>query len=406
MKRPILRRLTLLLMFVLAACSSPDTSSVIENQAASGKSPYIVVLKEASVSKGVMSAKTSKLRLAKNIAAKVGAEVETDFDIIDGFVTDPITAAAAQELIQDPSVAYVELDRVITGGQFRNALTWGQDRINQDDLPLDAIADFGLTGRGVNMYVIDSGIRATHEDFRGRVGIGTDIVDNDSDPTDCHGHGTHVAGTVGGANLGVAKAVTLHAVRVLDCNNRGFTSEFIEGLEWVRDNRAENAIANMSIQSDTLSRSLNAAADSLVDSGVTVVTIAANFNSDTCTTTSPGSADKVITVAASDIDDRKASFSGWGPCVDLSAPGVGIISASHTSDTETRSFNGTSMSAPHVAGVAAMFLELYPGSTPQEIKAYILAEATVGRLQGLREGTPNLLLHTPRPTTGKVGFVR
>ena len=240
--------------------------------------------------------------------------------------------------------------------------------------------------------MIDTGLRATHVDFRGRVGEGFSVVDDGLGSGDCNGHGTHVAGTLGGSRYGVAPGVRLHPVRVLDCSGHGDTAAAIAGVEWVTAHHLAPAVANYSLDSED-SPALDLAVARAIRAGVVFVVAAGNANADACAT-SPARVGPALTVGATNSSDVRATFSNDGPCVDLFAPGVAIPSAGITGDTATAVMSGTSMAAPHAAGVAALFLETEPGATPAEAESALLAAATTGRVDRSLARVPDRLLYS------------
>jgi subtilisin family serine protease len=243
----------------------------------------------------------------------------------------------------------------------------------------------------VTVYIIDTGIRGDHQEYTGRVAAGRDFIDNDYDATDCHGHGTHVAGTVGGTNVGVAKNVTLVGVRVLNCAGSGTWSQVIAGVDWVTNNHSGPSVANMSLGGG-YSSSVNLAVANSVTSGVVYAVAAGNDGLNACNY-SPASATTAITVGASGSTDARASFSNYGTCVDIFAPGVSITSSTRTGTNTYASWSGTSMATPHVAGVAAIYLSANRTATPAQVATAIVNDATTNLLSSIGTGSPNLLLH-------------
>jgi subtilisin family serine protease len=310
---------------------------------------------------------------------------------VKGFSID-LSEADAKELADDYRVLFVEEDAVVSIDASQTGATWGIDRIDQHDLPLNQAYTYSQTGAGVHAYVLDTGIRSTHVQFAGRVGNGYTSIADGRGTEDCHGHGTHTSGTIGSTTYGVAKNVILHPVRVLDCNGSGTTSGVIAGVDWVTQNHISPAVANMSLGGGA-SSSLDQAVANSVASGVTYAVSAGNSNADACTQ-SPARAPSALTVGATTSTDARASYSNFGTCVDLFAPGSSITSTYYTSDTAIATMSGTSMAAPHVAGAAALFLETDPAATPAAVALAIFAQTTLDHVSSAGAGSPNRLLYS------------
>src|SRR5690606_16046679 len=299
---------------------------------------------------------------------------------------------ALARLLADPRVEFVEEDGIVSISATQNNATWGLDRIDQRDRPLNGTYVYDTTAPNVHAYVIDTGIRASHNDFGGRVGSGYSAINDGRGSNDCNGHGTHVAGTVGGAVWGAAKQVRLYPVRVLGCNGSGTNSGVIAGMDWVASNHTKPAVANMSLGGGA-STATDQAVTRMRNAGVTVVVAAGNDNANACNY-SPARSSSAITVGSPTSRDARSSSPNYGSCVDIFAPGSSITSAWHTSNTATNTISGTSMAAPHVAGVAALYLASNPGASPAQVENAINANATTGVVGNPGSGSPNRLLYS------------
>ena len=379
---------------VLAACAdSPTTSS-------SAASPGLAPQDAPAFSAGVAAENIPGRFIvtlrdgadARGVAREHG--VAPDFvygTVLNGFAGS-ISDAARAGLLRDARVERIEQDGVVTTQGTQTGATWGLDRTDQRNLPLNSTYTYGNTGLGVTAYIIDTGIRLTHNEFGGRATSGFDAVDGGS-ADDCNGHGTHVAGTVGGSTYGVAKGVNLVAVRVLDCGGSGSWSGVIAGMDWVAGNHTSKSVANMSLGGGA-STAVDNALKALIASGVTVGVAAGNGNrggrqQDACNY-SPARVPEAITVGATDKTDTKTSWSNYGPCVDIFAAGSGITSAWYTSNTATASISGTSMATPHVVGVAALYVQSN-SADPASVASALKANATPGIVQKSYTTNPVLL---------------
>jgi subtilisin family serine protease len=348
---------------------------------------YIVVLKD-----NVPDVDTEALRLAREFGGDRNGGFTYERAIKGFSVRMP--EQQALRLANDPHVAFVEEDGKVSIGTTQTGATWGLDRIDQRDLPLDGNYNYNATGSGVKAYIIDTGIRATHTQIAGRVISGFTAISDGLGTNDGNGHGTHVSGTVGGTTYGVAKNVTLVAVRVLDSSGNGTNSGVISGVDFVTsDHQAgQPAVANMSLGGG-ISSALDTAVSNSIADGVTYAIAAGNETQDACNT-SPARVASAITVGSTTTTDARSSFSNFGTCLDIFAPGSSITSSWNTSDTATNTISGTSMATPHVTGVAALFLETNPTASPATVAAAIINSSTPNKVTNAGTGSPNRLLYS------------
>ncbi|TJY62894.1 S8 family peptidase [Sinimarinibacterium sp. CAU 1509] len=400
-----IKRLTLRLGMVLVAGLMGVTSVQAAPQPIANQ--YIVELNAPAP--GSANARLSLPELTQSVLALVGGgQVIAQYQhVLRGFAAR-LTPAQAEALARLPLVKHIEQDQMMAAVATQSGSTWGLDRIDQTDLPLDNLYSYPTSaGQGVNVYVIDTGLNAAHSEFSGRVGVGRNFAANSggllcnllgigcktdaTNTTDCNGHGTHVTGTAAGSVYGVAKKATVHPVRVLGCNGSGSNSGVIAGVDWVAANAQLPAVANMSLGGGD-SAALDAAVQNAVASGVVFVVAAGNDNVDACSG-SPNKVPEAITVGATTNADARASYSNFGSCVDLFAPGSNITSAWYDSNTATNTISGTSMASPHVAGAAALVLGANPSATPTQVTDAIVGSASLGKLSSIGSGSPNALLY-------------
>ncbi len=364
------------------------TNPVLGSSQAKGiiKNQYIVILnKDAGPSND----------FAKNIAKQHGGKVLQTYDtVLKGFAVylpEATGTAFVEAMKKNPNVLSVENDTIMKiDATTQSNPDWGLDRIDQKTLPLNSAYSYLQTGSGTTAYIVDTGILSTHQQFSGRVLSGYTAISDGNGTTDCNGHGTHVAGTVGGSTYGVAKNVSLVPIRILGCDGSGASSNVIAGLDWILKNGKKPAVVNMSLGGDA-NTSLDSAVENLFNNGYVMVVAAGNSNTDACSS-SPARVSKAITVAATDNTDTRASYSNYGSCVDIFAPGSQINSSWIGNNTATKILNGTSMATPHVAGVVAEMLQSTPNATPQTISTNLLNQASSNVVKN-PSGSPNRLLY-------------
>ena len=377
---------------VVAACAEPPSTPsampmdaiteapLFANSGGDGPIPgqYIVVFND-DVADPHGKAKEKALKASGKLKYSYGA-------VLKGFAAE-LSDEAVAALRSDSDVAYVEQDQTVSINTTQTGATWGIDRIDQRNRPLSGTYTYTATASAVRVYIIDTGIQTSHTQFGGRASAVYDAFGGSGQ--DCNGHGTHVAGTVGASTYGVAKAVKLRAVRVLDCGGSGSWSGIIAGMDWVRLNHIKPAVANMSLGGG-YSSSVNTAANNLSNAGVFVAVAAGNSNANACNY-SPASAANVTSVASSTSTDAKSSFSNYGSCTHLYAPGSSITSTWLSGGTNT--ISGTSMASPHVAGVAALYKATYGDASSSTIRTWLINNSTTGVISGNPTGTPNRLLY-------------
>ncbi|KAK1182874.1 S8 family peptidase [Streptomyces sp. NBS 14/10] len=369
-----------------ASTAAPAEGKVYGTQSADAvKGSYIVLLKGG---KSIKAQNTGK-----DLAERYGGTLRRSYDsAVNGFSASGLTQTEAKRLAADPAVAkVVQNHRFTIDATQDNPPSWGLDRIDQADTEGDKKYTYpDSAGEGVTAYVIDTGVRISHKDFGGRATSGFDAIDNDDDANDGHGHGTHVAGTIAGADHGVAKKAKIVAVRVLDDQGSGTTEQVVAGIDWVTENHKGPSVANMSL-GGTVDEALDAAVQKAIDSGVTFGVAAGNESTD-ASKGSPARVKDAITVASSTDADEQSDFSNYGDIVDIYAPGSDITSDWNTGDDATNTISGTSMATPHVVGAAAVYLAGHPDAKPADVAKALTEGATPDKISNPGTGTPNKLL--------------
>jgi subtilisin family serine protease len=351
---------------------------------------YIVVLDD--VAAGEPGPASQAKQVTDVLVSAYGGKVKRHYgNAINGFAAE-MTEDEALALSEDPRVQFVEEDQIVSINATQSGATWGLDRSDQRSRPLNGTYVYNWTGSGVRAYIIDTGINTSHTQFGGRASASYDAIGDGRNGQDCNGHGTHVAGTVGGSTYGIAKSVSLRAVRVLNCSGSGTNSGVIAGVDWVRANRQLPAVANMSLGGGA-SSALDTAVNNAINSGVTFVVAAGNSNANACNY-SPARVAAAITVGSTTSTDARSSFSNYGTCVDIFAPGSSITSAWYSSTTATNTISGTSMASPHVAGAAALYLQANPGASNATVRNALVNGSTANVVTGAGTGSPNRLLYT------------
>jgi subtilisin family serine protease len=348
------------------------------------KDSYLVTLKKSAGLKAASAA-------GKGLVKEYGGSVDKTFGKALNGWSATLSATEARRLAADPAVASVEQNQRVTLAATQSNAPWGLDRIDQTSLPLSGTYTYpDSAGSGVTVYVIDTGVRITHQQISGRASHGYDAVDGDSDASDGNGHGTHVATTIAGSTYGVAKKAKIVGVRVLNNSGSGTTAGVIAGIDWVTKNHSGPSVANMSLGGGA-SATLDTAVRNSIASGVTYA-VAAGNSSTSASSSSPARVAEAITVGATTSTDAKASYSNYGSALDIFAPGSSITAGWHTSDTATNTISGTSMATPHVAGAAAVYLAGHTSSTPAQVATALVNGAVTGKVTSAGSGSPNRLL--------------
>ena len=401
-KHVIIKKNILVIATVLALGATANANSAdlrFSKKPVQGQ--YIVVLKDNVAALSTERSSAPRVSDVANLIGTLhGVKVTRSFNhALRGFVVNANDKALAR-LLMDSRISYIEEDGYMYASATQTGATWGIDRVDQRALPLDSSYTYNTAASNVHAYIIDTGVLGTHTQFTGRMGNGYTAITDANGTNDCNGHGTHVAGTVGGTTFGVAKSVIIHPIRVLGCTGSGTNSGVIAGMDWVTANHVKPAVANMSLGGGASTATDDAVAR-MTAAGVVVAVAAGNDNGDACSY-SPARAASAITVGSTTTTDARSSFSNFGTCLDIYAPGSSILSAWFTGTSATNTISGTSMASPHVAGAAALYLADNPTATPAQVTAALSASATSGVVTDAKTGSPNKLLYTLGGVPGNV----